>query len=51
MFGGSYAENNFKQERRFLMVTVFCFTVAYFLLAIQSCIGLLFFYNGGEMVE
>ena len=51
MFGRSYAENNFKQERRFLMVTVFCFTVAYFLLAIQSCIGSLFLYKGGEMVE
>ena len=48
MFGNNYAENNFKQERRFLIVTVFFFSMAYFLLALQSLIGTLFIYIDGE---
>ena len=48
MFGNNYAENNFKQERRFLIVTVFFFSMAYFLLALQSLIGTLFLYIDGK---
>ena len=48
MFGNNYAENNFKHERRFLLVTVFFFSMAYFLLALQSLIGTLFLYTDGK---
>ena len=49
MFGNNYAENNFRQERRFLIVTVFFFSMAYFLLALQSLIGVLFLYTDGKI--
>ena len=51
MFGQNYAEDNFRQERRFLMVTVFCFSVAYILLAIQSMIGTIFLYDNNQRVK
>ena len=42
MFGESYAEANFKNERRFLMTTVVAFSVSYFFISAKSIIGYFF---------
>ena len=48
MFGESYAEANFKNERRFLMTTVVAFSVSYFFISAKSLIGYLFFLKNSQ---
>ena len=43
MFGEDYAENNFKNERRFLMVTMFFFSLSYLFISVKSIIGYIIF--------
>ena len=48
MFGQDYAENNFKNERRFLMVTMFFFSVGYLLISVRSLVGYILFSDINE---
>ena len=43
MFGDDYAEKNFKNERRFLMVTMFFFSISYLLISAKSIAGYIIF--------
>ena len=39
MFGQEYAENNFKHERRFLMLTMVSFSMSYLCISLKSAAG------------
>ncbi len=48
MFGDDYAEKNFKNERRFLMVTMIFFSLSYLFISAKSIVGYIIFYQINE---
>ena len=48
MFGEDYAEKNFKNERRFLMVTMIFFSLSYLFISAKSIAGYIIFYQIDE---